>query len=201
MKNTLLILLIFSPLFIFGQQYIDIILIDSTNYRGDIVEYNTTEFKLVHKKKIVTIQKSNILTPKQILINSKKYITTIKTNDDNWYQGRVIIENDTSVMLRISKNMSVTILKSNIIFRTNRAKKERFIIQTTIYTKDGNKLIGQVIDKNKDFTMIDIDNKSNIQKISNQNIASETVSYKDSRTTMRRVLTGIGIIYILLISA
>lgn len=201
MRNFLIIIFIISPLYIFGQQYIDVILKDSTSYRGDVIEYNMEEFKLIHKRKLVTIPQSDIILPKQIPINHKKFITTIKTNDENWYQGKVVIENDTSVMLHIGKDLDITIAKSNIALRKNRARKDRFFIQTTIHTKDGNKFVGEVIDKNENFVMIDLEGRANIQQINNQNIKSEIVVYKKTGRTLRRVLIGIGILYILLLSA
>lgn len=198
MRSFLILVLISCPLLIFGQQFVKIQLADGTKYKGDIIEYTAKEFKLVQKRKVIIIQRDEIVSPKKVLINPKKYTTSIKVkNDDNWYQGSLIIENDTSIMLEIGKDLHVTFQKSDIVFRTNRAKKKGYVAETTIYTKDGNKFVGEVVDKNENFTMIDLGNKMPVQKINNENIESETEFYRNNTKALRKVLIVIAALYVI----
>lgn len=199
MKNLVIFFLIISPLNLFCQQFAEITLENGSFYRGEILEYDDDEFKLVVKKrKIITIAKSDITSPKMLLINPKNFKTIISVGDDNWYKGEVVIENDTTVMIELGKNLFKTIHKSDIIFRKNRAKKNRYFIRTTLYTKDGNKLIGEIIDNNEYFTVIDVGDKKLPLKVRNENIKYKTeVFEKNDLTSFQKVLIGIGVLYVL----
>lgn len=198
MKFLLIFICFISPFIVIGQQSVNITLEDGSIYKGTIFEYNEVEFKMVIKKrKIVTIPKSDIRFPKNLLINPSKFTTVIHTQNNDWYEGEIIIENDTSIMLKIGKELFKTIPKSDIAFRSNRAKKQIFHKETTIYTKDGNKIIGDVLGKNDTYTIINMEKTFFPQKIQNENIELEKEKYKVKISKFERVLIVIGSLYLL----
>lgn len=180
---------------LFGQQAVKIQLVDGSTCKGFIHEYNETAFKIIlRNNSIVNVPKSDIVAPK-VLINPKYFVTTIISNNDNQYQGKVIIENDTIVMLKLGTQSIITLNKSDIAIRHNRSITRRKMIETSIYTKDNNEFVGEVMDKNKDYTMIRLGNHQPPQKIKNQNISTTTEKYRTRQTTARKALRTIGIIY------
>lgn len=195
MKNYLIFLLIITSPSLFGQRMLKIKMADNTIYKGEIFEYNEDEFKLLTRKKaIITIPKSEVVSP-EIMINLSDFVTTIKSTDGNLYKGDLSMENDAIVLLQIAKKSLVTIDKSDIIYRINRSKKRQGFMETTISTKDGNVLVGKIIDKNEQYTIINIEDETHPQKINNKNITSVSEEYKIKQKPIRRALMIVGFIY------
>lgn len=159
MQKILILLLIISPLYLFGQvKKTKFVMKDKTVYKGRIVEESETELVLVLKKRqLITLSKSEISYPEQNYFQLANYTTVVKTTDGNRYQGNTIMEDDNQLTIEVGKETNISIEKSTIVYRRNVSKVyKNYIIEVILSTKDGNAYSGNVVEKTKEYVVLDM---------------------------------------------
>lgn len=194
MRKIFVILLIISPLFLFGQlRKTKFIMTDNTIHKGKIIEQSESEIKIISKRfKIITLSKSEISTPTQSEFDLLDFITVIKSKDGGSYQGVVVEEDDTKITLEIASKTRISIDKSAIIFRKNIHKKyinaKRIV---SIITKDKALYQGKVIEKQDDYIILELA-LGQRKKINTNEIGqySEQIISRSRKATIANTIIG-----------
>lgn len=158
MQKIFVILLVISPLYLFGQlKKTKIIMTDGTLHKGKIIEYNESEIKLIVKMfEVITIPKSEISNLIAIEFDNFEYITIIKSTNGSTYQGKLIKENDTEILLEIAFKTTKSIDKSTIVSQKNVRKKYiKSIRIESVLTKDKKIHKGRIIDKKETYIILE----------------------------------------------
>lgn len=195
MKKIIILLLIISPLQMFGQILKTTIKMDDGMiYRGRIFEYSDDEIKFLVKKEVLPLKKSEIIFPKTLRVNKRDFITTIRATDGNIYKGIIVDDYEDELFLDIGRNQNIPIKKSKIVYQTNRFRKFNQPLITSIETKNGDLFAGNIVGKDENSVTLDLGNNE-FYKIDKTEIVSEYETYI-SELPMKRLLMVVGGIYI-----